>query len=125
VDKILEILAVFVLLSLVIHRFIRGRDPAYEPYDYLNRIRSPLAAEAGQRLFTTVLDAGQSDAFLVDEARQLRFSYSTTGSLTIHWQQKEKQWLAAPLDCTAVSLDPEDGRLYLEAGGYLFVYGRR
>jgi hypothetical protein len=59
----------------------------------------------------------------VDEARQLRFAYKAEGSLTIYWRAKEMQWLAAPLDCTAMALDPEDGRLYLEAGGYLFVYG--
>lgn len=113
------------MLSLVIHRFIRGREPAYEPYDYLNRIRSPLGAEMSQRLFSVRFEEGQPDGVLFDEARQLRFSYSAVGSLTIHWQQKEKQCLAAPLDCTAMSLDPDDGRLYLEAGGYLFVFGRR
>jgi hypothetical protein len=33
------------------------------------------------------------------------------------------QWLSAPLNCTGMALDPLDGKLYLEAGGYLFVYG--
>ena len=120
-DKILEILAVFVLLSLVIHRFIKGREPAYEPYDLLNQTRSALGPEMRERLFSVDL---LPDGVLYDEARQLRYSYSSTGSLTIHWQQKEKQLLAAPLDCTAMLLDPEDGRLYLEAGGFVFVYGQ-
>ena len=111
------------MLALIIHRFIRGREPAYQPYDFLSRIRPPLAAAIDQRLFRAVFEAGQADALLVDETRKLRFSYSATGSLTIHRQQKEMQWLAAPLNCTAMALDPEDGKLYLEAGGYLFVYG--
>jgi hypothetical protein len=124
-EKVLQIVAVFVLMMLIIQRFIRGREQAYQPYDYLTRLTPPLAAEISWRLSTAVIEAGQVNAFLVDEARELRFSYNAAGSLTIHRQKKEMQWLAAPLDCTAMSLDPEDGLLYLEAGGYLFVYGRR
>jgi hypothetical protein len=128
VEKILQILAVFVLMMLIIHRFIRGRETAYRPYNYLTRLRPPLAAEISQRLLTAAVAAGQTDAMLMDEARQLLFSYHSAGSLTIHRRRedhrlREMQWLAAPLNCTGMALDPEDGRLYLEAEGYLFVYG--
>ncbi|HXB09772.1 MAG TPA: hypothetical protein VNW04_21760 [Puia sp.] len=127
-EKILQITAVFVLLMLIINRFIRALEPRYRPYNYLTRVKPPLAAEVGQRLMSAVFEAGQVDAFLLDEGRQLLFSYQAVGSLTIHQRKegrglKEMQWLAAPLDCTGMALDPEDGKLYLEAGGFLFVYG--
>jgi hypothetical protein len=122
-EKILQILAVFVLLALVIHRMIKGRESQYQPYNYLTRLRAPLAAEVGQRLVTALFEAETADAVLADEVRQLVFSYHATGSLTIYWREKEMQWLAAPLNCTGMALDPMDGRLYLEAEGSFFVYG--
>lgn len=123
-EKVLQIVAVFVLLALVIHRFIRGREAVYQPYDYITRLRPPLAAAISERLLKAVFEEGDHDAILADEARQLDFAYSAAGSLTIYWRTKEMQWLAAPLNCTAMAVDPEDGRLYLEAEGYWFVYGR-
>ena len=123
-EKILQILAVFVLLALVIHRFIRGREPVYQPFDYLARLKPPLAAEISGRLLRAIIGDGEGDVVLADEARQLEFLYSAAGSLTIYWRTKERQWLAAPLNCTSMAIDTEDGRLYLEAEGYWFVYGR-
>jgi len=122
-EKVLQILAVFVLLALVIHRVIKGREPVYRPYDYLTRLRSPPGMEVSQRMVMAVFEGEPGDAVLTDETRQLDFAYHADGSLTIYWRKKEMQWLAAPLNCTAMALDPVDGRLYLEAGGYLFVYG--
>jgi hypothetical protein len=122
-EKVLQILAVFVLLAFVIHRVIKGREPAYRPYDYLTRLRPPLALELNQRLITAVFEGEPGNAVLADEVRQLDFAYHAEGSLTIFWRKKEMQWLAAPLNCTAMGLDPVDGRLYLEAGGYIFLYG--
>lgn len=122
-EKVLQILAVFVLLALVIHRVIKGREPVYRPYDYLTRLRPPLNLEVSLRMVTAAFGEEPGNAVLADEARQLDFAYHAEGSLTIYWRKKEMQWLAAPLDCTAMGLDPVDGRLYLEAGGYLFVYG--
>ena len=121
-EKVLQIVAVFVLMMLIIQRFIRGREPAYRPFNYLTRMKPPLAVEVAQRLVQGGLEAGQTDAFIVDESRRLLFSYNVAGSLTIHWQKREMQWLAAPPNCTAMMLDPEEGRLYLEAEGFLFVY---
>jgi len=127
-EKVLQIIAVFVLMTLIIHRMIRGREPRFRQYNYLTRLKPPLVAEIAQRLVTAVFEAGQADAIVIDEARQLLFSYSAVGSLTIHQrkeegQLKEMQWLAAPLDCTGMALDPVEGKLYLEASGFLFVYG--
>ena len=102
---------------------IKGREPQYQPYNYLTRLRAPLAVEVGQRLVTALFEAETADAVLPDEVRQLVFSYHAVGSLTIYWREKEMQWLAAPLNCTGMALDPVDGRLYLEAEGTLFVYG--
>jgi len=101
---------------------IKGREPAYQPYNYLTRLRAPLVLEAGQRLVAAIFET--EDAVLQDEERQLSFSYHAVGSLTVYWREKEMQWLAAPLNCTSMVLDPVDGRLYLEAAGFVFVYGR-
>ena len=64
----------------------------------------------------------------MDETRQLLFTYKAEGSLVIHRRKgenrlEEMQWLAAPLNCTGMALDAEDGKLYLEAEGYLFLFG--
>jgi hypothetical protein len=127
-EKVLQIIAVFVLMTFVIHRMIRGREPRYLSYNYVTRLRPPLMEEIARRLVTAVFEAGQAEAIVIDEARRLLFSYNAEGSLTIHQrkeegQLKEMQVLAAPLDCTAMALDPVEGKLYLEAAGFLFVYG--
>jgi len=120
-------------MMLIINRMIRGRESRYRPYNYLTRLKPPLAEEIAQRLVTAVFEAGQADAgdsgaVVIDEARQLVFSYNAVGSLTIHQRKeegrlKEMQVLAAPLDCAGMALDPMEGKLYLEAAGFLFVYG--
>ncbi len=137
-EKIFQILAVFVLLMLVIGRFLRGRESRYRPYDYLTRQKPPLRDGVLERLISAVFWSeedrrsyaveGEVDAFLFDEVNRLLFCYRTAGSLTIFRQlspdkYREMQSLAVPLDCTAMGLDPQDGRLYFEAGGYLFLYG--
>jgi hypothetical protein len=139
-EKVLQILVVFGLLMLVVSRFYREREPRFRPYDYLNRLKPPLPVGVEERLIAAVfgVEEGQeragldvevdADAFLSDEDRRLLFCYSVVGRLVIYRQgskggYKQVQELAAPLDCTAMALDPEDGRLYFEVSGYLFVYG--
>jgi hypothetical protein len=133
-EKILQIVAVFGLMMFVINRFIRGREPRYRVYTYQARVKPPLLAEVEQRFIAAVFGAGlegvqgQVDAFLLEESTKLLFCYSVVGSLVIYRRKedglfKEMQWLAAPLNCISMALDPRDGKLYLEAGGYLFVYG--
>lgn len=137
-EKVLQILIVFALLMLVVSWFIREREPRFRPYDYLNRVKPPLPAGVEQRLIAAVFvpEAGQerfslqadADAVLSDADSRLLFCYSVVGKLVIYRQgakgdYKQVQELAAPLDCTALALDPTDGKLYFEASGYLFVYG--
>jgi len=133
-EKIFRILVVFVLLMVIISRFIRGREPAYRSYGYLTRRKPPLPAAIEQRLIPAVFGSpeypvgGDADAFLFDAASDLLFCYSSKGSLTIFRRRaedtyKEMQWLAVPLNCTALALDPQESRLYFEAEGSLFVYG--
>jgi hypothetical protein len=133
-EKILRILVVFVLLMVIIYRFIRGREPGYRPYGYLTRRKPPLPPEIEQRLLPAVFGSsefpvgGDADAFLFDAASDLLFCYSSKGSLTIFRRRaeetyKEMQWLAVPLNCTGLALDPLESRLYFEAEGSLFVYG--
>jgi hypothetical protein len=139
-EKVLQILIVFVLLMLVVSRFFREREPRFRPYDYLNRLRLPLPAGVQERLIGAVFGVeeavewaklgveGYADAFLFDEDSRLLFCYSVVGRLVIYRRGakgicRQMQELAAPLDCTAMALDPADGRLYFEAGDHLFVYG--
>ena len=145
-EKIFRILIVFVLLMVIIYRFVRGREPGYRPYGYLTRRKPPLPPEIEQRLLPAVFGSkgglsdepeggsshypvgGDADAFLFDAASDLLFCYSSKGSLTIFRRRaeetyKEMQWLAVPLNCTALALDPLESRLYFEAEGSLFVYG--
>ncbi len=150
-EKIFRILVVFVLLMVIIYRFIRGREPAYRSYGYLTRRKPPLPEVIEQRLIPAVFRAsggspadgslvgsgagsseypvgGDADAFLFDEAANILFCYSSKGSLTIFRRRaeetyKEMQWFAAPLNCTGLALDPLESRLYFEVEGSLFVYG--
>jgi hypothetical protein len=151
-DKIFQILAVFALLMLIVRRSIRGREPRFHAYDYINRVKPPLPMEIAQRLvpaiFGSMEEGGTSldnwgawfgdggrfpveggvDAFLVVEAVGLLFCYNAGGRLTIFRQRpnesvRQLQDLAVPLDCTAIAFDPANERLYFEAGGFLFVYG--
>src|SRR5262245_61289571 len=102
-EKVLQILAVFVLLALVIHRMIKGREPAYRPYDYLMRLKPPLDLEVSQRMVWAEFEGDMGNAVLMDEASQLEFAYRAEGSPTIYWRTKERQWLAAPLNCTGMA----------------------
>lgn len=133
-EKIFRILVVFVLLMVIVSRFIRGKEPAYRSYGYLTRRKPPLPEVIEQRLIPAVFGSaeypvgGDADAFLFDAASNLLFCYSSKGSLTIFRRRaeetyKEMQWLAVPLNCTGLALDPLESRLYFEVEGSLFVYG--
>lgn len=137
-EKIFQIVLVFVLLMLIIARFLRGPGSRYRSYDYLARRKPPLPEDTVQRLIPAVLWSeedrerypveGEVDHFLFDAGTQLLFCYRAVGSLSIFRRQgervyREMQQLAVPLDCIGMALDPQDGRLYFEAGGDLFVYG--
>ncbi|HVS94827.1 MAG TPA: hypothetical protein VHE54_00020 [Puia sp.] len=124
-DKVFQILIVFGLVTLLIHRFIRGKGPQYLPYDFLVRLRPPLSAAVEQRLDPA--DPVDAEGFEL-EKDDLLFSYRMTGSLTIFRRRpqggkREMQELAVPIDCTAMAIDPTTDKLYFEAGGYWFVYG--
>jgi hypothetical protein len=137
-EKIFQILVVFALLMLIVARYTRGRESRYSPYDYLTRRKPPLPEEVVQRLISATFWSeedrrsyevdGEVDAFLFDEVNRLLFCYRTAGSMTIFRQlsphkYKEMQSLAVPLDCIAMGLDPQDGKLYFEVADYLFLYG--
>src|SRR5580658_9753594 len=91
-DRVLQILAVFVLLMLLISRSIRGREERFRRFSYLARVRPPLAAEVMERLIAGVFGAGgeahgvalEADAFLWDEDRRMLLLYRLDGKLTIN-----------------------------------------
>ena len=130
-DRIFQILAVLALLTLVVSRFIKGQEPRYRPYDYLRRLKPPLPPGIEERLVMAIAGApeglpeGRVDLFIIDAG--LVFCYNAEGRLTIYQQEgdryKQKQELPVPLDCTAMALDPAEGRLYFEVNGFIFQYG--
>ena len=130
-DKIFQILVVLALLMLLVSRFIKGREPRYRPYEFIRRLRPPLPPEVGDRLIAAVpgppegLAEGRVDLFIAHDG--LVFCYNAEGRLTIYRQDgdkyRQRQELPVPLDCIAMALDADDGKLYFEAGGFLFLYG--
>ena len=123
-DKIFQILVVFALMILLIYRFIR-RESRYRPYDFRVRLRPPLPLEVEERLIAAHLVDGEGYEL---EMGNLFFIYKAEGSLVIfrrnqQGKTRQVQELAVAVDCTAMAMDPQDHQLYLEAGGYWFVYG--
>jgi hypothetical protein len=136
-DRVLQILAVFVLLILLIWRSIRGREEQFRRFSYLARVQPPLAAEVIERLVSGVFGVveGQGsygvpdrvDAVLWDEESRMVLLYWLDGKLTINrrmagGRNRELQELAVPMDCTGMAWDPQERKIYLEEGGDWFVY---
>ena len=137
-DKVLQILAVFALLMLLIWRSIRGREDRFRRFSYMARVRPPLSEEVRQRLVVGVFgQAGvreafgvgnEAEAFLWDEETRMLLLYWRDGKLVIYrrmggGRNREMQELAVPMDCTGMGWDPEERRIYLEEDGDWFAYG--
>lgn len=68
-----------------------------------------------------------ADVVLFDPGTRLIFCGSVEGAVTIirpatQGSYKVLQRLAVPKDCTALSLDPHNGKLYVHVGTSVFVY---
>lgn len=130
-EKVLQILAVFILLELVISRSIKGREPRYRPYDYIRRLKPPLPPDIEGRLIAAMPGAPEGladtgvDLFIAYE--ELVFCYNDEGRLIIYRHDgdryRQRQELPVPLDSIAMAFDAVEEQLYFEAGGFLFVYG--
>lgn len=130
-ERIFQIVAVFILLTLFIHRWVKGREVRYRPYDFIRRMRPPLPDDVEERLLAAVpgapegLTEGRVDMFIAHD--ELVFCYDAEGRLTIYGQDgdryRQRQELPVPLDCIAMALDPAEEKLYLEASGFIFIYG--
>jgi hypothetical protein len=111
-DRVLQILAVFGLLMLLIWRSIRGREERFRRFSYLARVRPPLAAEITERLVYGITKRSEgyerggewrsssdevhgrggeaygmpldADAFLWDEDSRMLLFYWLDGKLTIN-----------------------------------------
>jgi hypothetical protein len=134
-DRVLQILAVFALLMLLIWRSIRGREERFRRFSYLTRVRPPLAGEVTARLVSGVFGVSggangvptDADAFLLDEDSRMVLLYRLDGKLTINrrmagGRDRELQELAVPMDCTGMAWDPQERKIYLEEDGDWFVY---
>jgi hypothetical protein len=135
-EKVLQILAVFGLLMLVIWRSIRGREERFRRFSFLGRVRSPLSEGVRGRLVGGVFGAvgeayggpSDADAFLSDEDSRMVLLYWLDGKLTINrrmegGRNRELQELAVPMDCSGIAWDPGEMKIYLEEDGDYFVYG--
>jgi hypothetical protein len=135
-ERVLQILAVFGLLMLLIWRSIRGREGRFRRFSYLARVRPPLEAEVTERLVLGVFGADgeaygvplDADAILWDDDSRMLLFYRLDGKLTINrrmagGRNRELQELAVPMDCTGIAWDPQERKIYLEEGGDWFVYG--
>jgi len=191
-EKIFQILIVFVLLMIAVTWLVRGRERKYREYSFSGRFTFPLSggvdlltavvsrpgdgevvedgevvgevradgerAEAGKVLPVTAVDvenhlafrrgggktleiideangvlAGrvsldwEADAILFDPLTRLIFCGSMEGAVTIIRQFMTDQYkivqrLGVPKDCTALSLDPDNGKLYVHVGTEVSVY---
>ena len=150
-EKVLQILAVFGLLMLLIWRSMRAREERFRRFSFLGRVKAVLEEPVSSRMIMgvfretgriDVLAAGEgtqtdkegmvlpdnADGWLRDEDRKLVMSYSKEGKLTISRQTsgghfKELQEMSVPMDCTGLGWDPLDRRIYLRESGDWFVYG--
>jgi hypothetical protein len=137
-EKILQILAVFALLMLVVTRFIREREEKFRRFGFLGRLKGglPVGGEGGlmQGVFGAAEEREQlgvpdgADAFLFDEERRLLFCYTMEGRLTIYRRlaggvKRELQELSVPLDCSAIWWDPQSWKIFFVEEGEWFVYG--
>jgi hypothetical protein len=135
-EKILQILAVFALLMLVVTRFIREREEKFRRFGFLGRLRGGLQGDGEliEGVFGPAEERGRlgvpdgTDAFLFDEGSRLLFCYTVEGRLTIYRRlaggvKRELQELSVPLDCSAMWWNPQDRKIFLEEGGEWFVYG--
>ncbi|HEV2354018.1 MAG TPA: hypothetical protein VGR89_07235 [Puia sp.] len=136
-EKVLQILLVTALLMLVIWRSIRGRDEWFRPWSYLVRVRAPLPESIGERLLTGTFGPAavrmnhsvpdDADAWLLDEEHRILLCYRLDGKITIFrlgtpGGKREFQEMSVPMDCSALAWDPEERKIYLEEGGYWYVY---
>ena len=137
-EKVLQILAIFALLMLVIWRSMRGREERFRRFSFLGRVRPPLAAEVTERLVSAVFGLvpgreasgvpDEADGYLGDEDSRMLLLYWRDGKLIIYrriagGRNRELQELAVPMDCSGLAWDPVERRIYLEEGGDWFVYG--
>jgi len=202
-EKIFQILIVFVLLMIAVTWLVRGRERKYREYSFSGRFTFPLSGdldlltavvtrpgdgemvvsearagkeesvvakegdlvsvgeervEAGKVLPETAVDAEnhlffrrgggktleivdeangvlagkvsldwEADAILFDPLARLIFCGSMEGAVTIIRQFMPDQYkivqrLGVPKDCTALSLDPHNGKLYVHVGTDVSVY---
>jgi hypothetical protein len=137
-EKVLQILAVFALLVLLIWRSIRGREDRFRRFSYVARVRPPLSEEVRHRLVDGIFGAAgerqalkvpdEAEAFLWDEESRMLLLYWRDGKLAIYrrmagGRSRELQELAVPMDCSGIAWDPGERRIYLEEDGDWFIYG--
>jgi hypothetical protein len=137
-EKVLQILLVFALLLLLIWRSIRGKENRFRRFSYLSRLREPAQEGVRERWIAGTFGAtedrrgygvpDEADAYLLDEDGGLLFCYRMEGKLFVyHWapgsRNRELQEMSVPMDCTGLSWDPVERKIYLGEGEYWYVYG--
>jgi hypothetical protein len=144
-EKIFQILIVFALLIFAITWFLRSKERKWQDYVFSGQFTFPLSGDMHRDLLTAVVgdrhgeDAialaglaeleweANADVILFDPVTRLIYCGSMEGVVTIIRQStqggyKTLQQLIIPKECTALSLDPHTGKLYVHVGATVFVY---
>ncbi len=106
-EKIFQILAVFVLLMLVITRFIRDREFKFREYIFLRRIRYPLPADISQRLLRSWLDPDAAPLPATDRENSLVFRRRPDATGVLEIVDEENAVVVSLLE-----IDPFDALLF-------------
>src|ERR1700761_9412446 len=87
--KVLQILAVFLLLMLVVASFFREKEERFREYIFLRRLRQPLPPDVIERLLAAIPEETNMNLLLFEEGTRLGYIYNPEGTITIIRQLTE------------------------------------
>lgn len=124
-EKIIKILIVFLLLTLLIIRYIRSRERKFREYVFSHRIPETPPTEDEAELLASVI-SHQGIATITDAAAGVEYNYTIDGALTIyrHGSLKALQRLEAPADAYYLTVDPIKEEIRLHHEGEIYIYKR-
>lgn len=124
-EKIFKILVVFILLTLLIHKFIRGRTRKFREYVFSHRIPETPPTEDEAELLASVI-SHQGIATITDAAAGVEYNYTVDGILSIYRQGSLKilQRLEVPADAYYLTVDPINEEIRLHHEEEIYIYRR-
>jgi len=124
-EKIFKILIVFILLTLLIHKYIRGRGRKFREYIFSHRIPESPPTEDEAELLASII-SHQGIATITDAAAGVEYNYTVDGILSIYRQGSLKilQRLEVPADAYYLTVDPIKEEIHLHHEGEICIYKR-